>query len=80
MTKPVPLTKDILDQMAMQGCQHPDCKGHHEDHAAEVSFNPSCHPHGGAVIVYYVAGSGKLRLECFVCENLVCEIAVASQT
>jgi hypothetical protein len=62
------ITREMLDR---SGCENPQC-GH--DHSV-LFLHPSCH--SAPVVVSYHKRDGTLRINCVVCHQTVCEVAVA---
>lgn len=69
---PGPLCRQDLENTE---CINPNCPGEHP----VIFVHSSCHP-GQGVNVGWDRLRAVVRVECFVCGNLVCEIAPAEAT
>jgi hypothetical protein len=66
-----PLSQADLDRMT---CSVPGCT--HQNHDG-LFLNQRCHPQGG-VEAFYQPTTGLLRVTCFVCKVLICNVKVAA--
>lgn len=67
------LYKEDLEAAVLRGCQDPTCS--HKGHK-ELDLAQRCHTGAGAV-ASYEAGTGKVKVACFHCRKVICDIAVA---
>ena len=67
------LTTIDLDILAAGGCQLPDCK--HDHVKGPVFFHCRQHLHG-RLNVYYVMGSGVVKIDCYHCGSELAQFQI----
>lgn len=72
-TKPLEIAD--LDQIALLGCDNPNCDHQHEE-GHPIFLKNVCHPETDGLIVTYAYGSGILTMVCPKCKDIVGEIRV----